>query len=92
MAIPQNEYLTKNLFVATFLIAAGKVKFMGLKSLDQKTKLFRFSPKEKAEELEIAYFSGAKLPVKTVFAEYNTLKDMLFQRESNGESSYDRNY
>lgn len=81
---PQGEFQTKNLFVASFLLASGQVEFLGLKRLDSKTKLFCFSPKKKAEEIEIAYFSGAALPVKTVFAEYNTLKDILFQRESNG--------
>ena len=85
MEKPQNEFQTKNLFVATFLLASGQVEFRGLKKLDYKTRLFCFSPKKKAEELEIAYFSGAKLSVKQVFAEYNALKDMLFQREPNGD-------
>lgn len=86
MEDPQKDFLTKNLYVATFLLASGEVKFLGLKALDAKTKLFRFTPKEKAEELETSYFQGASLPVKTIFAEYNTLKDLLFQRESNKEN------
>jgi hypothetical protein len=85
MDIIHEEYLTKNLFVASFLLASRKVKFLGLETLDYKTKLFRFSPKQKAEELETAYFQGQALPVKTVFSEYNSLKDILFSREPNGE-------
>lgn len=84
MENPQDVYQTKNLFVATFLMTSAKVKFLGLRTLDSKTKLFCFSPKSIACELEIAYFQGASLPVKTVFSEYNTLKDLLFQRDSNG--------
>lgn len=78
-----DTFKTKNLFIATYLIASGKVKFLGLETLDSKTKLFKFSPVDIAQELETEYFSGGSLPVKIVFAEYNTLKDLLFQRESN---------
>lgn len=85
MDISQKEYLTKNLFVATFLLASDQVEFHGLKKLDDKTKLFCFSPKNKAEELEVSYFRGDALPIKRVFAEYNSLKDLLFDRETNGE-------
>lgn len=84
MEKPQDVFQTKNLFVATYLMVSGEVDFEGLQTLDFKTKLFCFSPKEKAKELEIAYFRGGKLSVKNVFAEYNTLKDMLFQRVTNG--------
>lgn len=84
------EYFTKNLFVATFLLASGEVKFLGLRRLDHKTRLFRFTPKEKADELEAAYFQGEALPVKTVFAEYNSLKDLLFERDPNGEKYVER--
>lgn len=81
-----DTFKTKNLFIATYLMASGKVKFLGLETLDFKTKLFKFSPVDVAQQLEADYFSGGSLPVKTVFAEYNTLKDLLFQRESNGGS------
>lgn len=87
----QNQFQTKNLFVATFLLASGKVNFSGLKVLNHKTKLFCFLPKKIAQELEIKYFDGAVLPVKKVFAEYNSLKDLLFQRETNGDL-YERKY
>jgi len=79
-----NIYRTKNLFVAAYLLASGKVKFLGLESLDSRTKLFTFSPPNVAQVLEAEYFSGGALPVKHIFAEYNTLKDLLFQRETNG--------
>lgn len=79
-------YTTKNLFVASFLLASGKVNFLGLTNFDPKTKLFKFAPQKMAEELETAYFQGDALPVKTIFAEYNALKDLLFQREPNGEN------
>lgn len=65
-------------------MASGKVKFHGFETLDFKTKLFTFSPVDIAQKLEAEYFSGGALPVKVVFAEYNTLKDLLFDRESNG--------
>lgn len=65
-------------------MASGQVKFLGLEVLDTKTKLFTFFPVEDAQKLETEYFSGGQLPVKTVFAEYNSLKDLLFQRETNG--------
>lgn len=87
MENPQN-YKTKNLFVATYLMASGRVKFCGLEKMDYKTKLFCFSPLLVATELENEYFSGGSLPAKTLFNEYNTLKDLLFQRESNG-GNYD---
>lgn len=78
-------YETKNLFIASFLMASGRVDFIGLKDLDYKTKLFTFSPASLAQELEADYFSGKPLPAKTLFAEYNTLKDLLFQRDSHEE-------
>lgn len=71
-------YKTKNLFVASFLQASGRVKFLGLEVLDYKTKLFKFTPADIALALETEYFSGGQLPIKTVFAEYNSLKDILF--------------
>lgn len=83
---PMDIFKTKNLFVASYLMASGKVRFLGLESLDYKTKLFTFSPEPIATELENEYFSGGQLSVKTVFSEYNSLKDMLFdrERETNG--------
>lgn len=77
-------YRTRNLFIATYLNVSGKVKFLGLETVDNKTKLFLYSPLAAAKELETDYFAGGQMPVKTVFAEYNNLKDMLFNRESNG--------
>jgi len=82
------DYSTKNLFVATYLLASGRVVFRGTRQLDQKTKLFIFTPKNTAEILEQDYFSGGSLPAKALFSEYNTLKDLLFQREPNG-GNYD---
>jgi hypothetical protein len=79
----QKIYKTKNLFIATYLLASGEVDFNGVEKLDYKTKLFRFSPIDKARELEAAYFTGGRLPAKTLFNEYNTLKDLLFQGEPN---------
>jgi hypothetical protein len=76
------SYKTKNLFVATYLLASGKVIFEGLEVLDSKTKLFSFSPLRTAVELETEYFRGGALSVKHVFSEYNALKDLLFQRET----------
>lgn len=78
-------FKTKNLFLATYLLASGQIKFLGLETLDYKTKLFTFSPVGTAQKLEVEYLSGGKLPVKDVFAEYNSLKDLLFDRETNGE-------
>jgi hypothetical protein len=84
------KYTTKNLFIATYIIASGKVKFLGLETLDHRTKLFVFAPLALAQELEAEYFSGGSLPAKNLFAEYNSLKDILFQREPNGESGYEK--
>ncbi len=81
-------YKTKNLFIATYLMASGQVRFLGLEVLDSKTKLFLFSPLTTAQKLEADYFSGGLLSVKSVFSEYNNLKDLLFQRETNGEKDY----
>ncbi|TSC88007.1 MAG: hypothetical protein G01um10147_238 [Microgenomates group bacterium Gr01-1014_7] len=78
-------FKTKNLFLATYLLASGHVKFLGLETLDFKTKLFTFSPANIAQKLEAEYLSGGVLPVKDIFAEYNFLKDLLFDRETNGE-------
>lgn len=77
-------YRTKNLFVATFLLCHKKVKFNGTQELDSRTKLFCFTPKEIAERLEAGYFTGATVAAKDLFNNYNTLKDLLFQRETNG--------
>lgn len=82
---PMDIFKTKNLFVASYILSSARVRFLGLEVLDSKTKLFTFSPADVATELESEYFSGGKLPVKTVFAEYNNLKDMLFDR--NGETN-----
>jgi len=84
-------YKTKNLFIATYLSASNKVQFKGLETLDSKTKLFCFTPLGLAKQLEGEYFSGGKVSAKALFAEYNTLKDMLFQRESNG-GNYERKF
>ncbi|HUD44376.1 MAG TPA: hypothetical protein VMR41_02435 [Patescibacteria group bacterium] len=81
-------YQTKNLFVASYLLSSGRVKFLGLENLDAKTKLFTFSPALVAKKIETEYFSGGSLPVKLVFSEYNNLKDLLFQRETNGDKIY----
>ncbi len=75
-------FKTKNLFVASYLLASGKVRFLGIESADSKTKLFRFTPSSVAEKLESDYFTGGLLPVKIVFSEYNTLKDVLFGRDA----------
>ena len=82
----QNSYQTKNLFVASYLICSNRVDFSGVKTLDKKTKLFVFSPYNIARQLEVEYFSGGLLPAKALFAEYNNLKDMLFQRDPTGET------
>lgn len=87
----EETYSTKNLFVATYLMASGRVEFKGLETLDSKTKLFLFSPLVEAQKLETEYFSGGSLPAKSLFAEYNTLKDLLFQKETNGENKYEYN-
>lgn len=84
----QNTYKTKNLFVATYLICSNKINFIGIETLDKNTKLFIFSPKDTAQVLVTEYFSGGLLPAKSLFAEYNNLKDLLFQRETNGETNY----
>jgi len=82
------RYTTKNLFISTYLLTSGKVKFLGIETLDYKTKLFIFTPLALAQKLEAEYFSGGALPAKILFAEYNNLKDILFQREPNGEKDY----
>lgn len=74
------QYKTRNLFVASYILATGKAKFEGIETQDHKTKLFLFTPSDIAQKLETEYFDGASLPVKAIFAEYNTLKDLLFQR------------
>lgn len=86
----ENEYFsTKNLYTAAYLLASGAVTFQGFKQLDYKTKLFLFSPLQKAIELEREYYSGGALPAKTLFAEYNTAKDMLFDKTNgDGRTSY----
>lgn len=84
----QNTYRTKNLFVASYLICTNKINFVGIETLDKSTKLFVFSPKETAQQLVTEYFSGGQISAKTLFAEYNNLKDMLFQRDPNGETTY----
>lgn len=71
MKNPQGEYSTKNLFIASFIIASGKVKFVGLKTLDYKTKLFYFLPLKEAERLEVEYFSGGS-PGKDAFCRLGT--------------------
>lgn len=87
----EQTYSTKNLFVATYLMASGGVEFKGLETLDGKTKLFLFSPLDEAQKLETEYFSGGSIPAKSLFAEYNTLKDLLFQKETNGANQYGNN-
>lgn len=79
------EYTTKNLFIATFLLCHTGIKLIGTKELNPKTKLFCFTPKTLAEKLENDYFSGSSARAKDLFNNYNTLKDLLFQRETNGK-------
>lgn len=83
MTEDKETYTTRNLFVATFLLCQRNISFVGTKQLDVKTKLFCFLPKQAAEELETQYFAGGKVSAKDLFNNYNTLKDLLFQRESN---------
>lgn len=82
----EKVYKTKNLFVATYLMASSKVKFLGTESLDYKSKQFLFTPYDTSTMLETEYFSGGSLPAKHLFAEYNSLKDILFQKEPNGDN------
>ena len=81
----EQTYKTKNLFVATYLMASSQVRFLGTEDFDYKSKQFLFTPLDKAKALEVEYFAGGSLPAKLLFAEYNSLKDILFQKETNRE-------
>ena len=85
-----STYQTKNLFVASYILASRKIQFLGTKVLDSKTKLFVFCSPEIARELETDYFSGGTVAAKNLFAEYNSLKDLLFQRDPNRGKAYER--
>lgn len=85
-----NKFFTKNLFIATFLLCHQEVSFTGTSSLDKHTKLFGFTPENIAREIEASYFRGGMAPAKDLFGNYNTLKDLLFQREPNRKEEHDK--
>jgi hypothetical protein len=76
-------YKTKNIFIASFILATHQVEFLGLETLDSKTKLFTFNPYDVAYKLENEYLSGEGISAKDLFAEYNNLRSLIFDKDKN---------
>ncbi len=73
----EDEYLTKNLNLASFLWASG-VQFVGIKRLNKEVS-FIFAPKAKAENFENQYFTGsATINPRELFARLKDLRDIIF--------------
>lgn len=79
-----DKFKSKNLFVCSYIQATGKVKFVGLETIDPQTKAFIFEPAETASLLEVEYFSGEALPAKSLFAAYVELRKLLKEETKNG--------
>lgn len=78
----ENEYITKNLNLASYLCSTGLPLSRTFKIGSEF--FFVFSPKNKAEELVNDYFlDKALVNPKLLFARLNDLKDLIFSKRSN---------
>ncbi len=73
----KEEYSTKNLNIASYLYASG-VQFAGSNNINGEF-FFKFTPKDKAEQLVQLYFSGAAtVNPRELFSRLHDLKDIIF--------------
>lgn len=76
----KEEYSTKNLSIASYLYASG-IQFCGASNINGEF-FFKFTPKDKAENLVQLYFSGtATVNPRDLFSRLHDLKDIIFQSE-----------
>ena len=71
----------KDLSLASYLMASGKVKLEGFDRAKNNIVYFNFTPKNIAEKLINDYWSGLAEPIqpKKLFSCQRELKDILFQ-------------
>lgn len=76
----EDEYSTKNLSIASYLYASG-IQFSGASNINGEF-FFKFSPKDKAENLVQLYFSGtATVNPRDLFARLHDLRDLIFNQK-----------
>ncbi|HWY79822.1 MAG TPA: hypothetical protein VNW29_05705 [Candidatus Sulfotelmatobacter sp.] len=75
------EYSTKNLNLSAFLSCLPDIKFVGAIKHGNEF-FFKFTPKEKTEQLVNDYFSGiATVNPRDLFARLHDLKDLIFSQK-----------
>lgn len=74
----QDVYKTRSLYIAAYIKVKKEAKFLGLDALDERIKLFLFTPFGLAKRTEQEYYDNGAVSAFELFREYNTLKDMLF--------------
>lgn len=71
-------YITKNTNLAAYLCCFPELKFTGATKVNAYF-FFKFTPKNKAEELVNQYFAGnASVNPRELFARLHDLKDLIF--------------
>lgn len=75
-----NYYESKDLSVATFLYATGVVSLIDTVKVSSKEIYFRFSPKDKADELVRQYWNLQAPPIqpKALMTAMRDIKDLIF--------------
>lgn len=83
------EYTTKNLNLAAYLYASG-IQFSGASKVNEQL-IFKFSPKQKAQELVDLFFSGtATINPRELFARLHDLKGLIFDQGKTMDRERDR--
>ncbi len=70
----------KDLSIASFLYSTREITFLGKRKLSNGDVVFRFAPKDKAEEMVTKYWN-LQAPIiqpKVLFSALRDLKDMIF--------------
>ncbi len=85
------NYTTKDLYIASYLLATHAVQFVGVEG-EQGQKYFVFSPQQKAQELADAYwnFKAENIQPKQLFSAFRDIKDALFASQPKGGEKYGR--
>jgi len=75
------HYNTKNLNLAAYLSCYKEIQFTGATKISNEF-FFKFTPKNKAEELVNQYFAGnASINPRELFARLHDLKDLIFSQK-----------
>lgn len=81
MTPPQTveNFKTKEMFVAAFLLCKGSVRYLGLERIDARSYYFVFSPHDKCQKLATDFLSGNGLVRARAYADaVRRAKELVF--------------